>query len=216
MPTPVLSSLSYNSTGTIATVSDSTTYTSPARNELAVFIEVWKMDEDGDETALSVSNSAPLTVTSWTFDSSIDGWYKARLYITVLYDSGTSYSEGDVVYYPSTQALYISLVDNNLGNAVTNGSFWSTVSLSNITSSDNVDSEYFDYIVIEQGKACAGKSAGDWARSTDCGSCNKIDLASKVLRTRAYVLAAQRFESISQYSKGEQIARELENFCESC
>jgi hypothetical protein len=52
------------------------------------------------------------------------------------YDSGTAYTNYSIVRNPNTTELYVSLTDNNTGNALSNGTYWSLLGdLANLGSS---------------------------------------------------------------------------------
>lgn len=213
---PNISTLTFSSDADTATITDNTVYGlsgNPARNTLAVYLELWKMASDSTSEAITVDNTDPENVTSWDFDSSDDGWYKARIYIVPEFDIATAYTTGQAVYYNA--ALYICIA-NSTGNLPSNTLFFSSSSLTGIASASNITTAYQDYLVIEHGKKCAGDAAGEWYKAKDCSNCDKADLMSSMLQKRAMVIAAQRFASISQYNKAEEIARKLETTCESC
>lgn len=212
---PITTPLTFSSDADTATITDSTVYggANPDRSDVAVYLELWKMDEDSEATEITIDNDAPDTVESWEFDSSDDGWYKSRIYIIPQFNILTAYSEGDVIFY--NDALYIC-IDDSTGNLPSDTDFFSESSLTAAAEADNVTTDYEDYLVIEHGKKCAGDAAGEWYKSKDCSNCDKMDLMSSMLQKRAMVITAQRFASISQYNKAEAIARKLETDCESC
>ena len=214
---PDISSIAFNSDATEATITDSTTYggLNDDRSEVVVYLQVWKMDEDEVETAVTVDNDDPENVTSWTFDSSTDGWYRALITIIPEWVSG-NYAAGNVVYYNGT--LYESIL-LGVGNPLpTNVTYFSPIEFDDegIINGDNVAYDYQDYLVIEQGKICAGEAASEWFKSKDCSNCDKLKLAESMLQKRGMILAAQRFAALSLYSKAEAIVRQLEIDCESC
>jgi hypothetical protein len=212
---PITTPLTFSSDADTATIPDSTVYggSNPARNTLAVYLELWKMDADSVATAITMDNDDPANVTSWTFDSSDDGWYKSRIYIVPDFNILTAYTIGQVVFYNDT--LYIC-ISPTTGDLPSNPTFYSETTLEAAASANNVTTAYQDYLVIEHGKKCAGDAAGEWYKSKDCSNCDKMDLMSSMLQKRAMVITAQRFASISQYNKAESIARKLETACESC
>lgn len=214
---PVLSSLSFSTDADTATITDNTVYggANPARNITAVYLELWKMDKNGDDTPVVVSNALPETVTSWTFDSSLDGWYKARIYLIPEFDVLTSYDENDVVYY---NGILYRAVQTTLGNLPTNATYFAIIDLEDTAiDGNNVIAEYKDYLVIEHGKMCAAKATAAWYKDKDCSNCNKQDLLASFLQKRGMVIAAEVFAyTLNLYNKAEDIARKLENACESC
>lgn len=214
---PDISTLTFNSDATEATITDSTTYGGVEldRNEVAVYLQLWKMDEDEVETVQTIDNDDPENATTWTFDSSTDGWYKALITIIPIWVSG-NYAAGNIVYYSGT--LYESIL-LGVGNPLpTDVTYFTPIDFDDIgvIAGDNVTYEYEDYLVIEQGKICAGEAAAEWFKAQDCSNCDKISFASSMFKKRAMVIAAQRFAALDLYTKAEAIARKLETDCESC
>lgn len=214
---PIITSLSFNSDATIGTITDDTVYggAEALRSAVDVYLQLWKMDENEVETVVTINNSTPDTATSWTFNSSTDGWYKALITIIPEWVAG-NYTVGQVVSY--NDSLYISIL-LGVGNPLpTNTTYFSPIAYTSTTilSANNITYEYQDYLIIEQGKICAGEAAAEWFKAQDCSDCDKIDFASSMFKKRAMVIAAQRFAALSLYIKAEQIARRLETDCESC
>ena len=75
--------------GTTAVLKDLTTYTSPARNTLALFLKLVKRSAALVDTAITIDNSIPLTVPEWTFNLAGGGWYRATLFGFPIYAAGT-------------------------------------------------------------------------------------------------------------------------------
>lgn len=215
---PIINQLTFSADSETGTITDSTVYGTggnPARNTLAVFLELWKMDKDSNETSITIDNTDPENVTSWDFDSSTDGWYRARVWIIPEFNILTAYTIGQVIYYPSTSTVYI-VTANGTGNLPTNTSFFSPTTFNASSSANNITTEYQDYLVIERGLKCAGEATGKWYKNKNCGNCDKIDLMAQFLQKRAMVIAAQRFAGINLYPKAEEVVRKLEIACESC
>lgn len=213
-----IGTVTYNSDGTEAVITDTTTYGSPniARADAYVYLQLWKMDEDEVETVVEVDNDEPESASTWTFDSSTDGWYRALLKVIPEWVSG-NYTVGQVVAY-SDGNLYISIL-NGVGNPLpTNLTYFSPIEFDDedIIEADNVEYAYEDYLVIEQGKLCAGEAAAEWFKSKDCSNCDKVKFAESMFQKRALVITAQRYAMIDLFVKAEQIARKLETSCESC
>lgn len=214
---PIISTLSFNTLATIGTITDTSVYGSPARNTLGVYLEFWKMDTASVATVKTVTpnSSDPKLVTAWTFASTVDGWYKARIYLISDYAGGTAYTTGQVVYYASTNNIYRA-TQATTGNVPTNATYWALATLVDAAAANNVTNAYQDYLVIEAGKTCAAEAAGDWAKEEECGGCTKTNFTIPTFQKRLMVIAAQRFAAISVYNKAEDIARKLEKACESC
>ncbi len=213
---PEIGTISVSITDETATIPDNTTYGSPNadREDVAVYFQLWKMDSAGEETAVTITNTAPDTVETWTFTYDTDGWYKSRMVIVPNYDNAVAYTTGQAVFYSS--AIYIC-TSPSTGNLPSNPTFWlASTNFDTITLANNVVSDYIDFVLIEYGKQCAGEAAIEWYRNRDCGNCDKLKLSESFLQKRGMVIAAQRFEAIQLFSKAEEIARKLENSCASC
>lgn len=212
------STISTSITDETATLTDATVYggANPARSTVAVFLELWKLDEDAAETAVTVSNSEPETVTSWSFTYTDDGWYRARMYIIEEFSIIVAYTTDDIVYY--TDGNLYKAIQDSTGNLPTDTAFFELVTEyeDTVIDGNNVIAEYYDFVLVEYGKKCAGDANAEWARQQDCGSCDKLKLTESFLKKRGLVIAIQRFAAISQFSKAEELARKLETTCESC
>jgi hypothetical protein len=197
------------------TISDATTYTDPTRESLALYFQVYKMDEDSNETEIVVTADAdPDTVTQWTFAMTIDGWYKGKITIIEDFELLINYVVDNVVFYEG--GLYQNIQASS-GILPTDEDYFTPISFTIAsTTGNNLTLEYFDFVFVEYGKICAGNAVGAWANSSNCGACSPVDLMASWLQRDAMVYAIERFYAISQFSKAEELARKLENLCESC
>ena len=92
---------------TTAELADLTAYgtgSNPDRADLALFLVLYKRDALLNDTAISVSNTNPTTVSSWSFNLSInDGWYVGILFGFPIWASGAFDADEcvyhDTVYY---------------------------------------------------------------------------------------------------------------------
>jgi hypothetical protein len=99
---------------TTITITDTTTYSSPARSAVGVFLGVYKVDARGGLTSVTVTpnDEDPGAVTSWTIPYNADGHYKIYQISIPDYAVG-SYDQGDVVYDNVNGIVYESRSDNN-------------------------------------------------------------------------------------------------------
>lgn len=83
-----------------ASLVDLTTYggSNAARNTLALYLYLYKRDASLSDTAVTVSNTDPLNVTSWSFTLAGDGLYRAILFEFPIWAAGT-YTVDSCVYY---------------------------------------------------------------------------------------------------------------------
>lgn len=82
-----------------ADIVDLTTYTTPARTDLALYMYLYKRAADLTDTSITVSNTDPENVESWEFSlSANDGWYVAILFGFPIWSAG-SYAQYKCVYH---------------------------------------------------------------------------------------------------------------------
>jgi hypothetical protein len=78
---------------------DLTTYTSPARNTLALYAYLYKRDVSSVDSPIALSNANPTTVTFWEFTlPASDGWYVAIIFGFPVWSAGT-YAADKCVYH---------------------------------------------------------------------------------------------------------------------
>jgi hypothetical protein len=86
---------------TTAELQDLSTYggSVPARDELALYVYLYKRDADNNDTAVTLLNDQPLTANTWQFTlNAVDGLYVAIVFGFPLWSAG-SYVTNDCVYY---------------------------------------------------------------------------------------------------------------------
>lgn len=118
-------------TAVTITATDASTYTSPTRTGVGVFVKLYKMDYTGNRTALTTtpnnSDPASASTTSWSALYTADGWHQLVYVAAPAYSAGTTYAQYDVVYDSSTKGLYQSQQAGNIGNLLTNATYWTAV-----------------------------------------------------------------------------------------
>jgi len=86
---------------TTADLVDLTVYggSAPNRNTLALFLYLYKRDAQDNDTPITVDNTTPLTVGTWSFSlAPPDGWYVGILFGFPLWAAGT-YTMNNCVHY---------------------------------------------------------------------------------------------------------------------
>lgn len=68
------------------------------RNEVALFLYLYKRDAENNDTAVTVSNADPENVTEWNFNLAGDGTYRAILFVFPIWAAG-SYVQNNCVYH---------------------------------------------------------------------------------------------------------------------
>src|SRR6478736_9414684 len=96
--------------GTTAVLKDYTTYTTPARSDLALFLKLVKRSAELVDTDIEIDKSLPVTVTEWTFDLAGGGWYYATIFEFPVWEAGT-YDTDACVYYTVNGRFYRAMSD---------------------------------------------------------------------------------------------------------
>jgi hypothetical protein len=128
--TPDLS-VSIATTRTTQTLTDGTVFGTggnPARADVLVFLQGYKVDFDNVATELTTegNDDDPATDSSWSIEYTIDGFY--RYYYVIVedeYDVAESYSIYDAVY--SGTDVYRSKANSNLGNSLADTAYWEAI-----------------------------------------------------------------------------------------
>ena len=114
------------------TVVDGSTYGSPARTTLGVFVKLYKTDYTGARTYLTTTanntDPASASTNTWTATYTADGWHTILYVAAPAYSGGTTYAQYDLVYDSTTKLAYRSKSAGNLGNALVNTTFWEFIS----------------------------------------------------------------------------------------
>lgn len=85
----------------------------PARNTKALFLQLFKRDINNVDTAITIDNSSPLSVTQWNFQlAATDGNYPAVIFGYEIWSAG-SYEAGNCVYYSVDGKYYQALSDTS-------------------------------------------------------------------------------------------------------
>ncbi len=78
---------------------DLTSYTTPARADLALFLYLYKRDVTSTDTPVIVSNASPTSVPYWEFNlAASDGWYRAIIFGFPIW-TAISYAADKCVYH---------------------------------------------------------------------------------------------------------------------
>lgn len=170
------------STRTTATITDNTVYGvggNPARSAVGVFLTGYKTDINSNETALVVAgnNTDPETDTSWVITlSDEDGSYKFLFVIIPDYAGGTTYSQYQASFDPATNNVYRSLQNGNVGQSLSNTTYWELISdpssLANnkdtSTESTNITSLVYLRVLSPNGQYEFANQLSEQCMCTDC------------------------------------------------
>ena len=196
-----------------------TTYSSPARNTLSVYVKGEKMKYDStvDSTlTLTSDTSDPETDASWTFTIPEDGWVRFQVVAIPDYAGGTTYVFYDAVM--SGGVVYRSKQAANTGNAVGDTAWWEVISdpatlASNegeANESANIDSTVYEPIVDPNSQYIFANQIAEASEQY----LTSLELPDGVLDQ--YTLLAVLVDGLtvysdrSQVSQGERLARKID------
>lgn len=157
--------LAISSDRTTATITDNTVYGTggnPARSAVGVFLTAYKVDVDGNETALTVSSddSDPETDSVWTVTLDEDGYYKFPFVIISDFDDTDTLALYDAVFNPSDNKVYRSKTASNTEDTLTNTTYYEEITdpsdLANnkdtATESANITSQLYVRVLSPNGQ----------------------------------------------------------------
>ena len=200
-----------------ATITDSTTYTSPARVDLYSIFYAYKVDENDVETALSVvTQGTPTTVLEWDVFTPTDGHNR---FILVLYPVWVSqaYVAGNLV--ERNGVIYICLLDHaGVDPEVNGGSEWAVHTATGADYLvDNVEYGLLNCVLFGRLKVCFATETAEAAR-TAC-ACDDDKKPSEIQRyERLGILidgiAVDNYQT--RYSNAEKKVRYMSKLCPNC
>lgn len=212
-------------TASTITITDGTTYSSPARAGVGVFMDVYKVDYNSAKTLLTTTGDASDADSdaTWTSTFTTDGWYKIVMVAPADYAGGTTYAQYDAAFDPATDYVYRSKTAGNTGNALTNTTYWERITrptdlafnVGTATASANLDSLIYNTILYPITRVNFGTKTGeafleassDYRRSKDVRLYELLNVAVNAMN-----LANDRAE----YAEGEKYARRAISLCSAC
>lgn len=166
---------------TTASLVDLTTWGSPARNAVALYLYLYKRAADLTNTQLTVVNTSPLSVTSWSFTLTGDGWYVAIVFAFPIWSAGT-YTLNNCVYYNGN--YYV--VNTASTTQTPGGGNWTLITdiLATVLNLSNSNvtigqTNNFTSAICEAGPL--GDNLADLAPKIRAGKCKDINDAVRVL-----------------------------------
>ena len=203
-------------TGTLV---DGTTYSSPARNTLSVFVKGEKMKYDSTVDSvltLTSDTSDPTTDASWTFTIPEDGWNRFQAAAIPAYGGGSTYALYDAA--ESGGVVYRSKQVANTGNAVGDTAWWEVIAdpatlASNegeANESANIDSTVYEPIVDPNSQYIFANQIAEASEQY----LTSLELPDGVLDQ--YTLLGVLVDGLtvysdrSQVSQGERLARKID------
>jgi hypothetical protein len=214
--------------GTTSTITDTTVYGSPneLRNQVAVWITAYKVDEEGVESELTVQDYDTETASTFIVENQIDGRYRYYFVIADNWSNITTYELGDLVWSTTENKFYqyINPVPS-AGSSVVSSSFQVITDPAALHTDEEhtvPENDYFltyEWIIDYQTAKCyataALKSAEeDCGGDCGCGCAGKYGKYASKLRV---LLSVMRIANVrQQYTKGERFARTAEKYCTEC
>lgn len=215
--------------GTSSTWTDQTVYgtANPDRNEVALYLTAYKVDEDQVETALAVTSFDPELVTTFTTaNGSIDGWVKYYFVIVDNYNVAVEYEKYDLVWSTVENAFYEYINDTpTTGSAVTNATYFlvvtdPTTKIANVgtaSESGNLIYQVINKILTYQTSICYVKAASKHSKESCEGDCGCDSRLSRLFyKIRDLFSSLPLNESTGLYIEGEKNARLAEKYCDDC
>lgn len=204
---------------TTLTFTDNSTYTSPVRADVGVFLSGAKVAYNNTETVLVLTpDSADVNaVANWTTSYPADGWFKFRYAAVPAYSAVATYAQYDAVYDATTDILYRSKLAANLGNALSNTTYWEVVTVDTLveatgtaTASVNITTAEHDEILYFQAQKIFGDLVEDAALV-----CTNVTLQPDEVEQYEimdiFINAMNIANTRERYSDGEKIARKASN-----
>lgn len=191
---------------TTANLVDLTTYggSNAARNTLALYLYLYKRDATLSDTAITVSNSSPLSVTSWSFALAGDGLYRAIVFAFPIWTAGT-YTMNSCVYYNGS--YYMA----NTGTSQTpGGANWTLITdiLGTVLSLSGSgvtigQTNNFTTAILESG--AQGDALQDLGPSIKAGKCKDWNKAADILYWEGLIDSAWMNFERGDYAEAQEI-----------
>lgn len=215
--------------GTSTTWNDESVYTSPARNQVALDFTIFKVDEDGVESAETVTAFDPKTATEFIATNTTDGRYTAYFIIINDWLVGATYNQYDLVWSPTEELFYQYInATPSAGNVVTNVIYFEEVANPSLKLREiNTDTEpgniqayqIINKIVTFQTSICFTKAVSLKSKSgCDCdGDCGCDDKLKRLIDKIEDLFTVMELDEVrGLYTEGERNARLAQKYCDDC
>lgn len=224
---PTITSINKVDDESTTIITDSTVYNTggnPARSAVAVYLLAYKVDEDLEETSLTVQSFDQDDATTFTVENTIDGHQKFILLIVDDYNNATEYDRYDVVYRPADGLLYRSTsVTPITGQAPPNTTYWEVVdpvdlyeAIDETEESANLVVGVVQQVLTFSAEQCLAILASRNAKDNCCGVCNNPKLKEDVDMLWHLVYVSTIASNIGEYTAGERNMRSAEQYCDCC
>lgn len=207
-------------------ITDSTVYggANPDRTEVAVYLLAYKVDEDLEETALTVQTYDQDSATTFTVENDTDGHQKFVMLIADDYDNAREYEQYEVAYRAADELLYrFTSATPATGQAPPNTDYWEVTTAEEIYEAIDTDEESTNVVVgiVQQvltfsAGQCLTLLASRNAKENCCGECKNPKLKEDVDSLWQLVYTATLASNIGEYTAGERMMRTAEQYCDCC
>lgn len=208
---------------TTIVITDNTTFTSPVRSGLRVYLSGDKMKADNTVNyALTVTgNSTPDLVTSWSVTKSVatqvldDGWTRFKYAALQAWSNATTYGLYDAVY--SGTVVYRSKQAGNLNHLVTDTTWWEVISdpsslalnKGETNESTNIASLIYEVEVAATAELAFANKI--WELSQLSGEADREENVDIYKLLDIWINGLYVADDRSQHPQGEVIARRIES-----
>lgn len=208
-----------------ATIKDGTTFSSPARSGVGVFVKVYKVNHLSEKSELTVTADSddPELVANWTFDIATDGWYLAYYVSIPDYSGVVTYAQYAAVFDPATDVVYRSKQAGNLGQALSNTAYWEVITApatlaankDTATESANIDSLVYNDIILNKVTAYRGDKAIEAAQEGTSATEEPTESSWFFTIADFNMEAALTAEIRQQYAAAERFVRRLDELVQN-
>ena len=167
----------------------------------------------GDEQ-ITIPSYNENTVTQWNVSLVEDGYYEAYLFASQAYLVGTTYALADIVFDTVTDTFYKSLLVGNIGNAVTNATYWKAVTeVDELKAAINAPTavgyaDFYEHIELCNSRICKTKA---YLKEDGCDENPSTIRYNKI---RNLIDGADINGSITAFSKAQAIIEEIQGQCD--
>jgi hypothetical protein len=220
--TPQIGTITKTDDGSTTQILDSTNYGSPEveRNTKAVYLLAFKVDEELEETALTIETYDPETVTEWVVENTTDGHQKFVLLVVQIYQALEQYEANDVVFY--NDLLYRNVSGGNLtGTTPGTDANWSAVTSAEVYAlidtaeeAPNLLLEVVQTVLTFAAQQCLGTIAAQHAKENCGGTCGDSRLKDKFDELWTLIYVANIASTRGKYTEGERQMRMAETYCD--
>lgn len=202
---------------------DGTTYSSPARNTLSVYVGAYKMNQDSSiNSTITVASDTddPETAAEWTFSIPADGWFRFPMIAVPDFNAASTYAIYDAVQ--SAGVVYRSLQNNNTEDNLSDTDWWEVITTpyelalndGEVDDSLNCDKLIYDVILYPNSQyefANEISEVSEECCSVDCS----LENLFRYVRLAAILDGMKVRSDRSEMSQGERLARRMEAIIES-